>query len=99
MEVGGKQILWAASERACQGFDKVNASTEILRDHSLDLRETGTRVFCELFVTGGLVWKGCVSLIPQLTDVRCNDLTNHRRRSVSFGFPPHRRKNYRNSRP
>lgn len=46
IEVGGKQILWAASERSCQGFDKVHAGTEILRNHSLDLRERGARVFC-----------------------------------------------------
>lgn len=39
-EVWGKQILWAASERACQLFDEVNASAEVLRDDALDLRES-----------------------------------------------------------
>lgn len=39
-EVWGEQILWAASERACQLFDEVNASAEVLRDDALDLRES-----------------------------------------------------------
>lgn len=44
-EVGGEQILWAASERAGQLFDKVNARSQILRYHSLDLRKSSAGVF------------------------------------------------------
>jgi hypothetical protein len=54
-EVGGEQILRAASERACQLFDKIHAGAEILRNYSLDLRESGARIFREFSVSGSLV--------------------------------------------
>ena len=64
----------AASERACQSFDKVHASAEILRDYSLDLRESGAHIFGELFVAGGLVWEGRISLVPEHRDIRSNTI-------------------------